>query len=134
MWTKCAGCRDDGPPPFSFAMAFQPSVDMGTGSVWGYEARVRGPNGESAYSILYQVSEDTRYRFDQAERVMAIETAGSLYDFMPNAVYWTRACIHKSLAAATSSLGQATPIVPREWTAASMGTSGSDIKAGLANR
>jgi hypothetical protein len=29
---------------------------------------------------------------------------------------------------------QATPIVPREWVASSMGMSGSDIKAGLANR
>jgi EAL domain-containing protein (putative c-di-GMP-specific phosphodiesterase class I) len=109
MQTKCAGCRDDEPLPFKFAMAFQPIVDMGKGCVWGYEALARGPNGESAFSVLDQVSEDTRYRFDQAARVMAIETAGSLYNgrdlklsinFMPNAVYEPKACIQKSLAAA----------------------------------
>jgi EAL domain-containing protein (putative c-di-GMP-specific phosphodiesterase class I) len=70
---------------------------------------VRGPNGESAYSVLNQLSDDQLYRFDQAARVLAIETAGQLFDdpsarlsinFMPNAVYEPRACIQKSLAAA----------------------------------
>ena len=82
---------------------------MNTQHVWGYEALVRGVNGESASSVLGQVTEDTRYRFDQASRVMAIETAGALFagrdlrlsiNFMPNAVYEPSACIQKSLAAA----------------------------------
>jgi EAL domain-containing protein (putative c-di-GMP-specific phosphodiesterase class I) len=90
-------------------MAFQPIVDMNTQQVWGYEALVRGVNGEPALSILSQVTEDIRYRFDQASRVMAIETAGELFagrdlrlsiNFMPNAVYEPKACIQKSLAAA----------------------------------
>ncbi len=90
-------------------MAFQPIVDVPHHRVWGYEALVRGINGESAFSILNQVNEATRYQFDQAARVMAIETAGALFkgsdlrlsiNFMPNAVYEPAACIQKSLAAA----------------------------------
>ena len=79
MPAACAGCRDDVPLPFEFKMAFQPIVDLNNNGVWGYEALVRGVNGESAFSILDQVTEDTRYRFDQAARVMAIETAGRLF-------------------------------------------------------
>jgi EAL domain-containing protein (putative c-di-GMP-specific phosphodiesterase class I) len=109
MGSKCEGCRDDVPLPFEFKMAFQPIVDLKSNRVWGYEALVRGPNGESAWSVLSQVTEEIRYRFDQAARVLAIETAGRLYagrdmklsiNFMPNAVYEPTACIQKSLAAA----------------------------------
>ncbi|QDM24732.1 EAL domain-containing protein [Tardiphaga sp. vice304] len=110
MGGKCEGCRDDVPLPFEFKMAFQPIVDLNVGRVWGYEALVRGPNGESAWSVLSKVTAATRYRFDQAARVLAIETAGALFkqphlrlsiNFMPNAVYEPAACIQKSLAAAT---------------------------------
>jgi EAL domain-containing protein (putative c-di-GMP-specific phosphodiesterase class I) len=90
-------------------MAFQPIVDIKERRIWGYEALVRGVNGEPAISVLNQINAETRYRFDQAARVMAIETAGRLYpqqdlrlsiNFMPNAVYEPSACIQKSLAAA----------------------------------
>jgi EAL domain-containing protein (putative c-di-GMP-specific phosphodiesterase class I) len=109
MSSKCAGCSDEIALPFEFKMAFQPIVDVTKHRVWGYEALVRGLNGESAYSILSQVSDEQRYRFDQAARVLAIETAGKLFpqrdlrlsiNFMPNAVYEPSACIQKSLAAA----------------------------------
>lgn len=109
MTTPCVGCHDNVELPFEFRMAFQPIVDLRAQRVWGYEALVRGVNGESAYSILNQVNDDIRYRFDQASRVMAIETAGALFagrdlrlsiNFMPNAVYEPTACIRKSLAAA----------------------------------
>lgn len=109
MSSVCIGCREDVKLPFEFKMAFQPIVDMADQRVWGYEALVRGANGESAFSILSQVNDDIRYRFDQASRVMAIETAGALFEgrdlrlsinFMPNAVYEPSACIQKSLAAA----------------------------------
>ena len=109
MNSICVGCREDLELAFSFKMAFQPIVDMTAQRIWGYEALVRGVNGESALSILSQVNDDTRYRFDQASRVMAIETAGALFrgrdlrlsiNFMPNAVYEPTACIQKSLAAA----------------------------------
>ena len=109
MKTKCTSCREDQQLPFAFKMAFQPLVDVANERIWGYEALVRGPNGESAASVLNQLTDETRYQFDQAARVMAIETAGALFDrrdvrlsinFMPNAVYEPAACIQKSLAAA----------------------------------
>lgn len=109
MGSACSKCRGDTALPFEFKMAFQPIVDLSAQRVWGYEALVRGVNGESALSVLNQVNEHIRYQFDQASRVMAIETAGALFagrdlrlsiNFMPNAVYEPSACIQKSLAAA----------------------------------
>ena len=109
MKSTCIGCRDDVPLPFEFKMAFQPIVDVANHRVWGYEALVRGVNGESAFSVLNRLTDETRYKFDQAARVMAIRTAGALFEqkdlrlsinFMPNAVYEPAACIQTSLAAA----------------------------------
>ncbi|MGH1574497.1 EAL domain-containing protein [Methylobacterium sp. P31] len=106
----CRACRAGSNLDFEFTMAFQPILDIGTGSVWAYEALVRGPNGEPAYTILDRVTDETRYRFDQAARVKAIELAGRLFprdsdtrlsiNFMPNAVYEPNACIRASLEAA----------------------------------
>ncbi len=106
----CAACRDGASLPFAFTMAFQPILDLSTARVWGYEALVRGTQGEPAGAILSQVNDETRYRFDQAARVKAIELAGSLFprdedvrlsiNFMPNAVYEPNACIRASLEAA----------------------------------
>jgi EAL domain-containing protein (putative c-di-GMP-specific phosphodiesterase class I) len=105
----CVGCRDGGDLPFKMKMAFQPIVDLGEQRVWGYEALVRGPEGEPAAWVLNQVTDQLKYRFDQAARVLAIETAGTLFqnpdlrlsiNFMPNAVYEPTACIQQSLAAA----------------------------------
>jgi EAL domain-containing protein (putative c-di-GMP-specific phosphodiesterase class I) len=91
-------------------MAFHPIVDLTRGAVWGYEALVRGINGESAGAILSQVDEERQYKFDQACRVKAIELAGRLFpatedtklsiNFMPNAVYEPAACIRTSLETA----------------------------------
>jgi EAL domain-containing protein (putative c-di-GMP-specific phosphodiesterase class I) len=109
MAAVCVGCREGVDLPFAFKMAFQPIVDLNARRVWGYEALVRGPNGESAFSVLGQVTDEMKYRFDQAARVLAIETAGALFqqpdlrlsiNFMPNAVYEPTACIQRSLAAA----------------------------------
>jgi EAL domain-containing protein (putative c-di-GMP-specific phosphodiesterase class I) len=109
MRSKCSGCSDEVTLPFQFKMAFQPIVDVSRNRIWGYEALVRGVNGEPAFTVLDQVTEERRYRFDQAARVFAIETAGTLFagqdiklsiNFMPNAVYEPSACIQKSLAAA----------------------------------
>lgn len=105
----CSGCRDGVALPFEFQMAFQPIVDVTRNQVWGYEALVRGPAGEPAPTVLNQVSDELKYKFDQAARVFAIEQAGKLFgdrdlrlsiNFMPNAVYEPKACIQKSLAAA----------------------------------
>ena len=105
----CQGCRSGEPLDFNFTMAFQPIVDLGAGRVWGYEALIRGLNGEGAGQILSRVTDDQRYKFDQAARVKAIEMAGRLMpndssrlsiNFLPNAVYEPKACIRASLAAA----------------------------------
>ena len=106
----CRACRAGSNLDFDFTMAFQPILDIGTGSVWAYEALVRGPNGEPAHAILDRVTDETRYQFDQAARVKAIELAGRLFprdsdtrlsiNFMPNAVYEPNACIRASLEAA----------------------------------
>lgn len=107
---SCAACRDGEALSFDFTMAFQPIVDLTLGQVWGYEALVRGTDGASAASVLDQVNDANRYRFDQACRVRAIELAGRLFagqddvklsiNFMPNAVYQPAACIRTSLEAA----------------------------------
>ena len=107
--TNCSGCQDAEPLGFDFDMAFQPIFDAALQRVWGYEALVRGMNGESAFSILSRVTEANRYKFDQLCRIKAIEKAAERFDradlmlsinFMPNAVYEPAACIRATLAAA----------------------------------
>lgn len=106
----CGACRDGQRLPFDFTMAFQPIVDLKSARVWGYEALVRGPNGETALSVLEQVDSDVLYAFDQACRVKAIEIAGPQLprdgvtklsiNFKPEAVYEPAACIRATLATA----------------------------------
>lgn len=103
----CSRCRDLPDLPFTFTMAFQPIVDIETREVFAYEALVRGTQGEGAYEILSQVTEELRYQFDQSCRVKAIELAAKLgincslsINFLPNAVYEPKACIRATLEAA----------------------------------
>ncbi|EIK95163.1 diguanylate phosphodiesterase [Pseudomonas sp. M47T1] len=111
---SCAQCRNLEALDFDFTMAFQPIVNVRTGLLYAYEALVRGPNGESAASVLGQVNDGNRYRFDQACRVKAIETAARLgivaipdcklsINFLPNAVYRAETCIRATLEAARAS-------------------------------
>jgi len=109
MRVGCQGCRDGAPLPFEFTMAFQPIINVADNRVWGYEALVRGTDGQGAGWVLGQVDETNRYKFDQACRVRAIELAASLFpdaetrlsiNFMPNAVYEPAACIRATLDAA----------------------------------
>lgn len=110
MPNQCSGCRDGQAFELPFSMAFQPIVDVNSGTIFAHEALVRGLAGEGAGSILNQVKDDNRYAFDQQCRVKAIELASKLYDpndkvklsinFMPNAVYEPRACIRLTLATA----------------------------------
>jgi len=99
---KCMEVHD-----FKIKMAFQPVVDVVARQIYAYEALVRGPNGESAASVLSQVTETNRYQFDQACRVTAIRTAAKLgldrrlnINFMPNAVYHPEACLRLTIASA----------------------------------
>lgn len=105
----CRGCRNGDPLPFSFTMAFHPIVDIARDTIWGYEALVRGIEGQGAGAILAQVDEANRYEFDQTCRVKAIDLARNLFsdaktrlsiNFMPNAVYEPAACIRATLEAA----------------------------------
>jgi EAL domain-containing protein (putative c-di-GMP-specific phosphodiesterase class I) len=110
MAHACQGCRTSKPLGMAITMAFQPIVDIETGTVFAYEALVRGADGQSAGEVLASVEADMIYKFDQACRVKAIELAGALFapdgdaklsiNFMPNAVYEPNACIRASLAAA----------------------------------
>ncbi len=108
--SKCVGCRNVGGSQFALKMAFQPIVDLETGKPYAYEALVRGPNGESAGSVLAQINSENLYGFDQACRVAAIRTAVSAgilesdarlsINFLPNAVYSPVACIQLTLKTA----------------------------------
>ena len=103
----CGGCGSGERLGFLFDYAYQPIVDVATRTVYGHEALVRGPNGEGALSVLSQVNESNRYRFDQACRVKAIKTAAQLgiqerisINFLPNAIYKPEVCIRTTLEAA----------------------------------
>ncbi len=62
--------------PYSFA--FQPIVDVEQRRVAAYEALVRGPNGESAASVLGVLARDELYRFDVEARQAAITLSEKL--------------------------------------------------------
>jgi EAL domain-containing protein (putative c-di-GMP-specific phosphodiesterase class I) len=103
----CPSCASGERLGFSFAYAYQPIVDVEAREIFAHEALVRGPAGEPAPSVLSQVNEDNRFRFDQACRVKAIKTAAKLdmqsmlsINFMPNAIYRPELCIRSTLEAA----------------------------------
>ncbi|MEM8664047.1 MAG: EAL domain-containing protein [Pseudomonadota bacterium] len=105
----CSRCRDgqDFNEPFTFA--FQPIVDVNARRTYAYEALVRGPNGESAASVLGALTDENRYSFDQAARTKAIELAANLMpdcdallsiNIFPNAIYNPVRCLRATLSAA----------------------------------
>ncbi len=103
----CDDCSKAARLGFGFEYAYQPIVDLSQRTIYAHEALVRGPNGESAASVLAQVNEDNRYRFDQACRVKAIKGASTLgigehlsINFLPNAIYKPELCIRTTLEAA----------------------------------
>lgn len=99
----CHGCRNGMAFPIDFSMAFQPIVDVRTGTSFAFEALVRGLDGASASEVLTAADDQNRYAFDQRCRVRAIELASSLgvhdrgayvsINFMPNAIYKPEVCI-----------------------------------------
>lgn len=105
--SACPSCASGERLGFRFSYAYQPIVDIAKREVFAHEALVRGVNGEPAPSVLSQVTEDNRFRFDQACRVKAIKTASRLnmqsrlsINFMPNAIYRPELCIRSTLEAA----------------------------------
>lgn len=71
-----------GLPPFrfhfEFDVAFQAIFDMRELQVWGYEALVRGPNGESAAQVIASIPAPAMYAADQHCRETAIALATNL--------------------------------------------------------
>lgn len=110
MPKSCPGCQSGVKLDFEFSMAFQPIYDALNARVWGYEALVRGLEGEGAGSILSRVRSEQKYAFDQACRTKAVELASRLFpsgeelqlsiNFMPNAVYEPAACLRATFQAA----------------------------------
>ncbi|CAN5889308.1 EAL domain-containing protein [soil metagenome] len=105
--SACKQCKNTEELAIDFVFAYQPIVALSTRSVYAHEALVRGPNGESAYSVLSQVTDINRYSFDQACRTRAIRGAAELgmkellsINFLPNAVYKPEACIRTTFEAA----------------------------------
>lgn len=107
---SCAQCRSEQGLGFDFTMAFQPLIDTAHDRLFGYEALVRGVNGEGAAAILAQVNDQNRYLFDQSCRVKAVELAARLglpqieacylsINFLPNAIYRPELCIRSTLEA-----------------------------------
>ncbi|WP_341219936.1 EAL domain-containing protein [uncultured Pseudoalteromonas sp.] len=103
----CSNCEDANTLEFDFSMAFQPIINCQSNNIFGYEALVRGLNGESAYPIISKVNESNRYAFDQLCRIKAIELAAKLgitsmlsINFLPNAIYKPERCIRTTLEAA----------------------------------
>jgi len=104
---SCNACRTEIELP-DFTMAFQPIVDVESGSVYAFESLARLPGGGTAADVLGLINEHNRYAFDQACRVKAIDLAARLgmetllsINFMPNAVYQPAACLRQTFEAAT---------------------------------
>jgi len=103
----CEGCNNGERLGFAFSYAYQPIVDISTRTIFAHEALIRGVGGESAQSVLSQVTDNNRYKFDQACRVKAIRTAAEInvqsrlsINFLPNAIYRPEVCIRTTLEAA----------------------------------
>lgn len=104
---SCRDCLSGQSLGFQIRMAFQPIIDWQSQSIYGYEALVRGPEGEGAGWVFQHINDDNKYYFDQACRVKAIETAAKLgcssflsINFLPNAVYSPETCIKATIEAA----------------------------------
>lgn len=104
---SCKDCLSGKSLGFEIRMAFQPIIDWQIRDIVGYEALVRGPNGEGAGWVFERINDNNKYYFDQACRVKAIATASRLHldkmlsiNFLPNAVYNPETCIRATIEAA----------------------------------
>lgn len=91
----------------NFSYAFQPIVDAVACEVFSYEALIRGPLGEPAWSVLGRVPSTQRYLFDRDSRVAAIALAAKLgvnchlnLNFLPQGLYLCADSVSAALEAA----------------------------------
>ena len=63
-------------PQFSFA--FQPIINVETGSIVAFEALVRGIDNSPAWKVFQQVHEGNKYYFDEVLRLKAVPLAARL--------------------------------------------------------
>ncbi|WP_345988653.1 diguanylate phosphodiesterase [Sulfurimonas sp. HSL1-2] len=66
------------PPHPDYTFAFQPIIDVRDGTIFSYEALLRGVNNETAENVLSRVDADSLHRFDEESRILAIEMAARL--------------------------------------------------------
>ena len=104
---ECGQWRE-GASSIDFDFAFQPIVSIKQQSVFAHEALARGPQGQPAASVLSQVNLNNRHRFDEECRTRAIKQAIAVdmreslsINFIPNAVVNLRACMDRTLRAAS---------------------------------
>jgi len=95
------------PRRHDYTFAFQPIVDPGAGTVFSYEALVRGRGKESAAKVLGQVSPSEMPSFQEQCRVSAIELASELglvsrlsINFLPSSLTASSTAVSSVLAAA----------------------------------
>lgn len=100
--------RGEGRPGIAFDFAFQPIISVADKVIIAHEALARGPQGESAASVLNQVTWGNLQRFDQDCRTRSIRQAVALnmreslsINFIPSALPNPSACLQRTLRAAS---------------------------------
>jgi EAL domain-containing protein (putative c-di-GMP-specific phosphodiesterase class I) len=95
-------------PEFSFA--FQPIINIETGSIVSFEALVRGMDNSPAWQIFQQVHEGNKYYFDEVVRLKAISLAARLgincnlnLNLLPRSLEVSRSAISSTLEMAERS-------------------------------
>lgn len=91
----------------AFSYAFQPIVDTASRSVFSNEALIRGPQNESAFSVLNDICSTRLHEFDQLSRLHAISLAERLaidcnlnLNFLPQGLFVLPESIAETLATA----------------------------------
>jgi EAL domain-containing protein (putative c-di-GMP-specific phosphodiesterase class I) len=90
-----------------YSFAYQPIVNISTGSIFSHEALIRGRDNESASSILEQVVPAERHQFDEHSRMVAIALAARKglsthlnLNFLPLSVHCSPTAISSILSTA----------------------------------
>ncbi len=98
---------DAQPLDIEFEQAYQLIIDVGSRTTFAHDVLLRGPQGEDAITVLSQVTDLNRRRFDHACRSLAVKGAAQLaieqlvfIGCQPSAVEPPALCVHTILDAA----------------------------------